>query len=125
MSFELQPKYVTCKIDVEKLFSSVVMLLKSYKIEKYEEKEFGLVFNEDLEIYEIRYLGLNMQDNIIKNVFGIIEEQDFTNIILKRFFNIEEGKGCIQFHYDYLDKDNYYYILMPYETFQSLQIFKK
>lgn len=125
MSMELQPKYITCKIDVKKLFNSIIELLKIYNNEIFEEKEFGLIYNEDLEIYEIKFLDINMQDNIrkyniIKNIFGIIEEQEFTNIVLKKLFNIQEGKGCIQFHYDYFNEDNYYYILIPYETFKIL-----
>lgn len=127
MNLGLQPKYITCKIDIEKLFNSIIKLLKSYNNEKFEKKEFGLTYNEDLEIYEIKFLGNRKQDNIrkyniLKSVFVILEEQDFTNVILRKLFNIEEGRGCIQFHYDYFDEDNYYYILIPYETFKNLQL---
>lgn len=125
MDFGLQPKYITCKIDIEKLFHSIVNLLRTFYNEEFDEKNFTLSQNEDLGIYEVKYLGSNMQDNIkknniIKTVFAIADEQDLTNSILKRFFNIQEGNGCIQFHYDYFDIDNYYYIVMPYETFNNL-----
>lgn len=127
MNLELQPKYITCKIDVKMLFDSIIKLLTSDNDEIFERKEFGLVYNDDLEIYEVKFLGNNIQYNkrkynIIKDIFGITEEQEFTNVVLEKLFSIKGGKGCIQYHDDYFDEDSYYYILMPFETFETLQL---
>lgn len=124
MNIEIELKYVECKINEKELINYVVEMIRNFGYRNLRVEDFQLISNEELGVCEISYIKqkdviIEYNNNFKTEKVNIKDSIRLTNLILEEVFNIEEGKGCIQYYNDFFEEMKYYYVLMPYKAFQG------
>lgn len=107
---------INCKISSGDIERSIKDILLNELGVKLTESNLILKYNNDVGIYEIDLEDTDYFEDIckVKNLYSNLE---FTNYVLKKEFQIENGKGFIDSDIDIESGESYYYINMPYENY--------